>query len=109
MARPPELLRGGEMTEQESPISTHQGEFVNPAKAAVKAAGGHWIIPEGTILAGASTRALAYMIDTVFVMGVLHLITSLLSGGVASIVQAYNLGLALSGERALYYSWLIGS
>ncbi len=99
MARPPKLLRGGGMTEQENPISTHPGEFVNPAKEAVKAAGGHWVIPEGTILAGASTRALAYMIDTIFVMGVLYLLTSILGGQAASIVQAYNLGLALSGGK----------
>ena len=99
MARPPKLLRGGEMTDQENPISTHPGEFINPAKEAVKAAGGHWVIPEGTILAGASTRALAYMLDTIFVMGVLYLLTSILGGQAASIVQAYNLGLALSGGK----------
>tara|TARA_B110000116_G_scaffold247828_1_gene240453 strand:- start:622 stop:1227 length:606 start_codon:yes stop_codon:yes gene_type:complete len=98
------------MTEQENPISTHQGTFINPAKEAVKAAGGHWIIPEGTILAGAFTRAMAYMIDTIFVMGVLYLLTSILGGQAASIVQAYNLGLALSGGKAtvlFFANWFL--
>jgi uncharacterized RDD family membrane protein YckC len=87
------------MVEEESPISEHSGVFINPAKQALKAEGGHWVIPEGTILAGASTRAMAYLLDSIFVMGVLYLITSILGGQAGSIVQAYNLGLALSGGK----------
>ncbi len=71
---------------------------------------GHWPIPEGTILARATTRAFAYIMDTIFVMGVLYLLTSILGGQTASIVQAYNLGLLQSGGRgtALFFvDWFL--
>ena len=68
-------------------------------KEIVEEASKHWSIPEGTILARVTTRAFAYIMDTIFVMGVLYLLTSILGGQAASIVQAYNLGLLLSGGR----------
>jgi uncharacterized RDD family membrane protein YckC len=42
---------------------------------------------------------MAYLMDTIFVMGVLYLLTSILGGQAASIVQAFNLSLASSGGR----------
>tara|TARA_B100001123_G_C15275151_1_gene1011865 strand:+ start:675 stop:1280 length:606 start_codon:yes stop_codon:yes gene_type:complete len=87
------------MSDDEMAITHHSGDNINPAKMAVQENSGHWPIPEGAILARATTRAFAYIMDTIFVMGVLYLLTSILGGQAASIVQAYNIGLLFSGGR----------
>ena len=87
------------MSSEDSPISLHSGDLINPAREAVRQTDEHWKIPEGTILAGVSTRIMAYLMDTIFVMGVLYLLTSILGGQSASIVQAFNTSLAMSGGR----------
>lgn len=87
------------MSDEETPVSHHTGGPVNPAKAAVAAAGDHWNLPEGVVLAGTFPRAFAYIMDTIFVMGVLYLLTSILGGQAGSIVQAFNIELLLMGGR----------
>ncbi len=98
------------MSEDEPTISHHSGGNINPAKMAVQENSGHWPIPEGVVLARATTRAFAYIMDTIFVMGILYLLTSILGGQAASIVQAYNVGLLFSGGRgtALFFvNWFL--
>ena len=88
------------MGDHDSPISLHGGGKTL-AKLAVEEQSGHWPIPEGTVLASAVTRIMSYMMDTIFVMGILYLITSLAGGQAGSIVQAYNLGLLTMGGKGI--------
>lgn len=84
---------------QGNPISIH-GDGLTLAKEAVQGTSGHWPVPEGTILAPLWKRISAFMLDTIVVMGVLYLITSILGGQAGSIVQAYNIGLLFDGGRS---------
>ena len=98
------------MSEDDMAISHHSGGNINPAKMAVQEKYGHWPIPEGVILARATTRAFAYIMDTIFVMGILYLLTSIIGGQAASIVQAYNIGLLFSGGRGtvlFFVNWCL--
>ena len=98
------------MSEDDMAISHHSGGNINPAKMAVQEKYGHWPIPEGVILARATTRAFAYIMDTIFVMGILYLLTSIIGGQAASIVQAYNIGLLFSGGRGpvlFFVNWFL--
>lgn len=88
------------MSDGEPVISHHQGGNVNPAKMAVQEDSSNVTIPEGTIFASTGTRAFAYILDTIFVMGVLYLLTSILGGQAASIVQAYNISLLTGGGKS---------
>ncbi len=83
----------------ENPISIH-GSGITLAKEAVQESTGHWPIPEGTVLAPLWKRGSALMLDTIVIMGVLYLITSILGGQAGSIIQAYNTGLLMDGGRS---------
>ncbi len=87
------------MSDIDSSNRNHGGALVNPAKELVQGSRDHWNLPEGVVLAGTVSRAFAYIMDTIFVMGVLYLITSVLGGQAGSIVQAFNLQLLLMGGR----------
>ena len=89
-------LRGiewGEEMEHDNPISIH-GKGPTLAKVAVQSEGGHWPVPEGTILAPLWKRISAYMLDTVVVMGVLIIATG------SWIAYAWNLDALFSSEWA---------
>ncbi len=83
---------------EDNPISIH-GSGITLAKEAVQESTGHWPVPEGTVLAPLWKRVSALMLDTLVIMGVLYLITSILGGQAGSIIQAYNTGLLVDGGR----------
>ena len=87
---------------EDNPISIH-GSGITLAKEAVQESTGHWPVPEGTVLAPLWKRGSAFMLDTIVVMGVLYLITSILGGQAGSIIQAYNVGLLMDGNQAIFY------
>ena len=61
---------------------------------------GHWPVPEGTVLASLHKRVGAWMLDTIFVMGVLLLLTTLLGGWGANILLAFDYSLPFEGGRS---------
>jgi len=87
------------MADHDSPISLNPAAGGTMAKQLVRAESGHWPVPEGTVLASAFSRAGAYMLDTMFVMGILLIITSLLGGAGGNILRAYDLELLRSGGK----------
>ena len=75
----------------DSPISTH-GKGPTLAKLAVQDSGGHWPVPEGTMLAPLWKRISAFMLDTIAYMGVLAIFTKW------RILDAFNFGLLTSEQ-----------
>jgi len=61
---------------------------------------GHWPIPEGVVLASMPKRVGAWMLDMIFVMGVLLLLTTLVGGGGANILRAFDYSLPFEGGRS---------
>ena len=90
---------------EDNPISIH-GSGITLAKEAVQESTGHWPVPEGTVLAPLWKRGSAWMLDTIVVMGVLYLITSILGGQAGNILQAFNVGLLMDGGRAIFYFFI---
>ena len=62
------------MNGHDSPISINKGG-TTLAKAIVSEDGGHWPVPEGTILASGVRRIASFVLDTVIVSSILLLIT----------------------------------
>jgi uncharacterized RDD family membrane protein YckC len=87
------------MADHDSPISLNPAAGGTLAKQLVQGETGHWPVPEGTVLASALSRALAYMLDTMFVMGILLIVTSILGGAGGNILRAYDLELLRSGGK----------
>ena len=79
------------MDGHDSPISINKGG-TTLAKALVSEDGGHWPVPEGTILASGMRRIVSFVLDTVIVSSILLLIT----GG--DLINAWNLTLWASGD-----------
>ena len=73
----------------DSPISLH-GTGPTLAKQAVQAEGGHWPLPEGTMLASLPKRGAAWMLDWILIMAVLGLLTKF------RILGAYQMDLAIA-------------
>jgi len=74
------------MDGHDSPISMNKGS-TTIAKALVSEEGGHWPVPEGTILASGMKRTVSFVLDTVMVNSILLV----LSGG--ELINAWNLTL----------------
>ena len=79
------------MDGHDSPISINKGS-ITLAKALVSEDGGHWPVPEGTILASGVRRVVSFVLDTVIVSSILLLIT----GG--DLINAWNLTLWASSD-----------
>ena len=77
--------------DETNPISIH-GDGLTLAKQAVQGEGGHWPIPEGTILAPLWKRLAAFVLDTLPVMGVLFVLTK------GWVVMAWNLSMLLTPQ-----------
>jgi len=60
------------MDGHDSPISINKGS-TTIAKALVSEDGGHWPVPEGTILASGMRRIVSFVVDTVIVSPILLL------------------------------------
>ena len=74
------------MDGHDSPISINKGS-TTIAKALVSEDGGHWPVPEGTILASGMRRIVSFVVDTVIVSSILLLAT----GG--DLINVWNLTL----------------
>ena len=79
------------MDGHESPISINKGG-ATIAKAVVSEEGGHWPVPEGTILASGMRRTVSFVLDTVIVNSILLVLT----GG--ELFNAWNLTLWASND-----------
>ena len=79
------------MDEHDSPISINKGS-TTLAKVLVSEDGGHWPVPEGTILASGVRRIVSFVIDTVIVSSILLLVTG------RDLITAWNLKLWLSSD-----------
>jgi uncharacterized RDD family membrane protein YckC len=67
-------LKGCDLADHDSPISLQGGGTL--AKQLVAAEdGGHWPVPEGTILAGGVSRVAAFSVDVVIVTTILMVVT----------------------------------
>jgi uncharacterized RDD family membrane protein YckC len=98
------------MADHDSPISLNPGAGGTLAKQVVQGETGHWPVPEGTVLGSAFSRAAAYMLDTMFVMGILLIVTSLLGGPGGNILRAYDLNLLQSGGKGtvlFFVDWFL--
>ena len=79
------------MDGHDSPISINKGS-TTIAKALVSEDGGHWPVPEGTILASGMRRIVSFVVDTVIVSSILLLAT----GG--DLINVWNLTLWASAD-----------
>jgi hypothetical protein len=79
------------MDEHDSPISINKGS-TTLAKVLVSEDGGHWPVPEGTILASGVRRIVSFVIDTVIVSSILLLVTG------RDLINAWNTKLWLSSD-----------
>ena len=79
------------MDGHDSPITINKGS-TTIAKALVSEDGGHWPVPEGTILASGVRRVVSFVIDYIIVSSILLLIT----GG--DLLNAWNLDVWMSGD-----------
>ena len=61
------------MGDHDSPISIHGGGTL--AKAIVSQEQEHWSVPDGAILASATTRAISFVIDVIIVNSILMVVT----------------------------------
>ncbi|HIL66124.1 MAG TPA: hypothetical protein EYG33_08185, partial [Candidatus Poseidoniales archaeon] len=79
------------MSSHDSPISL-SGSATNLAKSIVAEDGGHWPVPEGTILASAVRRLTAFVLDSIIVSSILMVATRGL------LIDAWNLTLWVSKD-----------
>jgi hypothetical protein len=79
------------MDGHDSPITINKGS-TTIAKALVSEDGGHWPVPEGTILASGVRRVVSFVIDYIIVSSILLLIT----GG--DLLIAWNLDVWMSSD-----------
>jgi|TARA_B000000475_G_scaffold270818_1_gene267212 hypothetical protein len=79
------------MDGHDSPITINKGS-TTIAKALVSEDGGHWPVPEGTILASGVRRVVSFVIDYIIVSSILLLIT----GG--DLLNAWNLDVWMSSD-----------
>ena len=79
------------MDGHDSPITINKGS-TTIAKALVSEDGGHWPVPEGTILASGVRRVVSFVIDYIIVSSILLLIT----GG--DLLNAWNLDVCMSSD-----------
>jgi uncharacterized RDD family membrane protein YckC len=79
------------MSDHDSPISL-SGSATNLAKSIVAEEGGHWPVPEGTILASAVRRLTAFVLDSIIVSSILMVATK------GYLIDAWNLTLWASKD-----------
>ena len=79
------------MDGHDSPITINKGS-TTIAKGLVSEDGGHWPVPEGTILASGVRRVVSFVIDYIIVSSILLLIT----GG--DLLNAWNLDVWMSSD-----------
>ena len=79
------------MNDHDSPISINKGS-TTLAKALVSEDGGHWPVPEGTILASGVKRIASFVLDVIIVNTILLILTK------GNMINAWNLTLWSSSD-----------
>ena len=79
------------MNDHDSPISINKGS-TTLAKALVSEDGGHWPVPEGTILASGVKRIASFVLDVIIVNAILLILTK------GNMINAWNLTLWSSSD-----------